>query len=186
MPLPALPANNTKRIFVDYTTGRLPHTFTCRVADGVSNAAALGLIQGFLAAVQNTLPSSWAVTGAREQPEGALFTLPIPLGALDGFVGTNGASLVPANEEPREVRWTGRSLVSGRDVSVALYGLIFITPSTFRITPEGLSGNVGEALTALAEASFNGAFVAIDGANVLWNQYANTNFNSYWESEARG
>lgn len=186
MPLPALPANNTARLFVDYTTGRLNHSLVVRYDGILSLSQVTTGVATFLEAVRNVLPQQWAVTGARVQEAGSLFSLPTALGDLDGFVGTNGSPTVNENDEPRQVTFTGRSLASGRNVRVGLFGLLFTTPSTYRLTRDGLATNVGSALDVLAAQSFGGVFVAIDGANVLWNQYANVNYNSYWESDARG
>lgn len=186
MALPPLPANNTARLFVDYTTGVYPHSLVCRLRAGVSVLTGLGAVAAFLAPLQDNLPQNWAVTGARFQAAGAAFSLPVALGELTGFEGTNGEFFVGANQEPRQTNFTGRSIETGRDVRVGLFGLVYITPGNFRLTRDGISLSVGAALDELATAQESGAFCAIDGATVLWNQYGNVNYNSYWETEVRG
>lgn len=186
MALPPLPANNTARHFIDYTTGRKNHSLVVRSDDGVNTGEVLSRTFDFLTELAPLLPSLWVVTGVRRQAAGSEFSLPVDPGALTEFAGTNGDNLMPIQDEPRQVTFTGRSLVTGRFTRVGVFGLIFSTPASYRLPTSGLGGIVSNALSALVSASFNGSFVAIDGANVQWNAYANVNYNSYWETEARG
>lgn len=186
MPLPALPANNTPQIVVSYTTGRIEHSFLVRTENLIAPSFALGHVFDILDTLSPVLPSLWAVTGVTLQEQGATFTLPIDPGPLTGFNGTNGDTTIPQSQEPRQISWTGRSVETGRDVRWGLFGLFGDTPATYRLSESGLANRVGAVCDLLAAASTAGVFVAIDGANVLWNRYANVNYNSYWETAARG
>lgn len=186
MALPPLPANNTTRYFVDYTTGVRNHSFVARVDEGVTAATADAQIAEVIGALRGALVNPWAVTGTRVQLAGEDFSLPTSLPETESLTGNSGAGILNAMDEPRQLTFVGRSLVTGRQVRVGFYGATFTTPGTYRLGPAGLGGIVDDVLVALFTAAFNGVFVAIDGANVLWKQYANVNFNSYWETEARG
>lgn len=186
MPLPALPQNNTTRYFVDYTTGRYEHTLVFRTDEGVGNAEANTAIYAVLEAIGPILPNNWQVVGCRLQLAGELFSLPVSLGDVDGFVGTSTSGQIEAKEEPRQLNFVGRSRSSGRQVRLGFYGAAFTTPGNYRLATVGLSGVIGNTVDALNAASFGGVAVAIDGAYALWKSYANVNYNSYWETEARG
>lgn len=185
MPLPPLPENNTERIFVAYTTGRNEHEFVMRVADGVSPTFYFDAINNFLSPLLPILPNQWQITGARRQEKNSLFSLPIDIPGLEEYKGTNAAALLAAELEPRQTKWTGRSLSTGRNVNVGLYGLIYNTPTTYRFVVPADNVPMGNARAGLDDASFGGLFVAIDGANVSWKNYTNVQFNSYWETRAR-
>lgn len=183
MPLPELPANNTARYFLDYTTGRYEHTLTCRYTSGQDGDAVRGRIFTFLDAIKSALPTAWQPLRARAQAAGSLVSVPADLGVLATFAGTSGTPL-EQREEPREFRWVGRSL-GGRRVSVSLYGLLIATPGDFRYEGAALPATLAAARAALI-GSAPGIFVAIDDTNPLWYNYVNVNYNSYWEGEARG
>lgn len=186
MALPPLPLNNTARYFIDYTTGRKDHSLIVRVGPASAPAQVDQAVFSILGTLQQVLPQNWRVTGARFQNARTEFTLPASLPLTEGLVGTSGDFLLPHNEEPRQVTFTGRSSTTGRKTRFGIFGVNFITPATYRATPEGISGRVGAVLSLLGPFSQDGYFVAIDGSPVLWNQYANVNYNSYWETEARG
>lgn len=184
MALPPLPANNTARYFVDYTDGFNPHVLIMRALGPRDDASADAVLAGFLAALQPNLPEAWSVTATRYQAANAVFSLPVDLPATLQATGTTGLFL-DGREAPRQHTWTGRSLQSGRDTRVGVFGLVITTPASFRWTSLAPGSALANALNQLRAAQSVGAFCAIDGGDVLWNDYVNVNYNSYWETEAR-
>lgn len=182
--LPPLPANNTSRYFVEYSDGYNPHVLVVRALDPRDDANADAAISGFLTALVPALPEAWQVTGARYQGGGTDFSLPVSLPLTLAVTGTTGLFL-DGREAPRQHTWTGRSLQSGRDTRVGIFGLVIATPATYRWVTLAPGSPLADALQALRNAQSAGIFCAIDGGDVLWNEYVNVNYNSYWETEAR-
>lgn len=183
MPLPPLPENNTPRLFLDYTTGRIEHTVIFRAAQGVEPFEARDAVYGFFLALQSQLVSTWAVTGLRWQEWGSIITLPTPLGDFADFSGT-GLESIPVTAEPLQWNFVGRGQDTGRLVKVGLYGLDEAVPAEYRYVGSGLPLAFANALTALATTG-NTAPVTIGGDAPLWKPYVNVQYNSYWERRAR-
>lgn len=184
----ALPPNSTARFWVDYVVGANEHTFMVRFnAATVSAFSVAETIADILGFVQSSLPSSWVVLRARVAPAGSDISLPFSLAGtgLAGFAGTN-INPLPSNQAPRELVYVGRSPTSGRRVRFSLYGGLFDTPPDYRFGPGETAFAALEIFAALDAASQAGRFVAIDGSAADWYSYVNVNYNSHWESEARG
>ncbi len=184
MALPPLPENNTARLMVYYTTGRREHAIQVRYVPPASVDDATDLLLAFLTPIVNYLPTTWAVLRAEHQEAGAIVRFPVTLGSMAGFSGTNGATLNEA-VEPREYRWMGRGLVSGRRTSVSLYGVLLTSPGNYRFTEATMPS---EFLTTISVLQSAPAAVAttIAGDEPAWKPYINVNYNSHWETEARG
>lgn len=185
MALPPLPPNSTDRIFVNYTTGRLEHSFTVRHnSGGFGEAAVLDDIAAFLGALAPVLPGTWAVTNVEQQLAGSVVTLPLDAGPLDGFVGQGAGGLDIAVEQ-LQWNWIGRGAITGRKVRVGLYGINLARPVIYRFTGGGRPQALIEATNSLVSTSAR-SFLTVGGDRALWYDYVNVQFNSYWEAEARG
>lgn len=184
MALPPLPENNTGRLFIDYTTGRLEHTLIFRFGASATAADALGRAELFLGALQSLLAPNWAPVSARVQEAGELIALPFDLGGLTEFSGGLPTD-IPEADEPRQFKWVGRGVTSGRKTSVGLYGLGIAQPPDYRYSGLELQGQLENALNVLRNGAVT-APVTIAGDAATWYDYVNVQYNSYWERRARG
>lgn len=183
MPVLPLPPSNTTRYFVDYTTGRVAHTVMFRAAAGVSDTQADGAINFVLSILMPVCPTTWQVTGCRKALAGSDVTLPVTLTFTDALVGTNGNGLLEEHE-PREHRWVGRGVSTGRQVAFSIYGIRQDFLADYRVNSgEGAITWVADTVAALNAGS--GMFVTIAGDPSIWYPYVNQNNNSYWETDAR-
>lgn len=169
--------NNTERWFLDYTTCGEEHTLLMRAGLPITAADATAALDTFLDAFGTTI-QQLTVNGLRRSLAGQNISLPQPWTGAATYGSGVGGHAVTA----QYVDFVGRS-TGGRRVRVAVFG--YTTPVTnndYRIT-EAEQAAIGEVLDFLN--STEGVFVAIDGNGVLWQQYANTGFNAYWQREIR-
>jgi hypothetical protein len=174
-----LPANNTNRLFLDYSDGINAHTISWRFAAPSSLNAAKAALDDFLTTLS---PALYLITvlGARQQVNGTNVSLPT---AWTG-AGTYGTGTMPAVNAPRELRFLGRG-PDGRKVSVSVYGGDFATPGTYRINSAD-DADIAGAIGSLDNASAASDWVTISGTKPVVYDYADVNFNSFWEAAARG
>lgn len=179
-----LPQNNTDRVIVDYTTGAKAHKLSARFSGSATISQALTALAAFLDTLQPILVGNWAILGVRFQQQGGDISVPVSPGPLAGFSGGNAAPSLNLREEPRALTFVGRSGTSGRKVSLAVYGANFTTPSNYRYTSDEAT-DIEAAVEVLNDAQANNVFCVIDGSDALWYPYADVNYNSYWETQAR-
>jgi hypothetical protein len=191
---PALPENNTDRLFIYYQTGggatAQEHVMTIRY--DASTAMPFDIMDD-LAGIIGTAPfmaslfDGWNVLRAETQLEGSIFRFPTTVPAsLLAVVGSGLASATPA-QQAREVRFIGRGLVSGRKVTMSLYGLIdaIIAETDFRFEPVG-GTPLANLLTFMKGIGLTGAaFTNIGKGQTQWYDYVNWQYNSHWETEQR-
>jgi hypothetical protein len=72
----------------------------------------------------------------------------------------------------------------GRRCSFSLFGARLTVPAIYRI-PKGVVADIDAVIDYLQSNAVIGLHVGIDGAGVLWYEYANLNYNSYYERKAR-
>ena len=179
MPLEPLPANSTSRLWVDYDDGVNEHTLLVRFFNGGSTfSEAMVAAHNVLSAFGTSLYLI-GITGARWADVGDDISTPVT------WTGdaTYGVDPMPTLLAPRETRFLGRT-PGGRKASWSFYGVKYTTPDTYRINTGDIAF-VAAVLADLATAQSNGNFVGIDNGNPVNYPYANVNFNSYWEKEAR-
>lgn len=187
-----LDPSNTGRVYIDYTTGggttAQNHTVMARFNSGVGGnfAGALSML-GFVITEMGATAffDGWQATGARYSLAGQNISNAAPLPAgLIGFVGA-GQATATRQSQARQTKFVGRSPTDGRRVSFGFYGLVdsLFTEADFRVarTAENF---VGAVLDVLEEADA-GYFVAIGLAPAVWKEYADWQYNSYWEGELR-
>ena len=179
----ALPDNSTGVLYFDYTTGVNQHTAQMRFSPGDAPTCVTLFVQ-ILEALSAVLAASWRVTGVRIRAAGGVVALPYASAATPmAFVPSSGVGLAP-EFEPREYRWVGRGLTTGRRVTFSLYGVTVSTPPSFRYPAAGGPPSLAEVYNLLS-GGFAGQ-VTVGGDGMYWQPYVNVNFNSYWETEARG
>lgn len=187
-----LPDNNTGRVWIGYRTGggttSQNHELMVRfnTATGGSFAEALTEAAGAITAIgAANFFDGWQATSARYSNAGSTISFPTPLpAALVSFVGT-GQATATLQDQARETRFVARSALEGRKYSMSLYGLngSLFGAADFRVD-RGAETFV-DSFLSVVEESEAGSWVAIDGSFVVWYQYANWQFNSYWEGELR-
>ena len=179
MPLTPLPASNTKRYFISYLADTQRHAFQVRVADTVSDGAAITELQGF---VTDILPQAYTGTvyDQLEVAENGSDIRNIVAG-WTSQTGTLGSS-EPDNIRPYTYGFAGRS-PSGRKVKGFLFGLSYNQPDTWRFVPGG--GSDVETLIARLNATAD-FYLTIDGTKPVWYNYVNIAVNDHWVKVARG
>lgn len=178
MPLPPLPANNTDRAWLKYTSLGIEHEMVLRFPASTPQAdisTACGVIANALKAY---ILGTDSFLGVRHQDAGSIVSFPI---AFTPVVGT-GSGLDDGDDKPRFMSITGRSL-AGYRVKLTMFTGQVTDASGFR--QNRASGNYADvfldAIDAMAVQPR-----AIDGNLVVWNQYANFGYNSYWQRKSRG
>lgn len=184
MPLPALPLNSTNRLFVDYVDGYNEHTLIVRTADVLSPGSAIAVVKSVLDILQPQLYQTFAVQGCRFQEAGSIITLPVPPDDLEGFVGT-GPELMPAQRRPLQWNFMGRGVATGRQVKWGLFGLATALPDSYRYQGSGITAAFSSVLSELSSIGGD-AFITIGGDEASWKAYVNVQYNSYYETKARG
>lgn len=184
--------NETARVWLDYTTGggstAQLHTIMMRHnGTGAGDAAAaLDALAAFIGAAEpQSFFDGWQVTGARYSEAGSSISLPtgIPAGMV-GFVGT-GQELANRVSQSREVRFVGRGTTSGRRVSLSLYGMVdnLFNEADFRVERTGAAWV--DRMLDVIEGQGVQLFVTVAGDRATFKDYANWQFNSYWEGALR-
>lgn len=174
-----LPDNNTACVWVGYNDGYNDHELQVRYRPPAVAADAITTVVGFFEVLAPLLYLI-TITGVRYRAAGSTVSLPnVWPGAA-----TYGAFLMPENQAPRQLNFVGRD-TGGRMVRWALFGFNGNTPGSYRINAADLE-EIGEAIAYLDEQSDAGVWSTIGGLVPTIYPYANVNYNSYWETEARG
>jgi len=179
MPLGPLPANNTGRLWVAYNDSINNHELMVRYNTTTTLSAVMDFIDQYLTA-QDTILYLTTILGARYSGPGSDISSPI----VWTGAATYGDGTMPLNQAPRELCYLGRTS-GGRRFRTFLYGGKFTTPDDFRF-PSVAESVVEAALGVIFDAGADGSFVAIDNLRPTLYTYADVQYNSYWESAARG
>ncbi len=185
-----LPPNNTTRLFLDYTSVGVPHTLMVRLP----SAAPIPEINGFAFALGSVLVTRMfdtdSVYGARLSNVGSNFSFPLEFDVNPGVITLFGNQWA---QDPESVFLSivGRSGTSGRKSRVEFFTSVSTAawPSDNRYNP-GEAGPVDtfreNMLSVLNGVSTGGlAAIAIDGSDVIYNQYVNIALNAYWQRKQR-
>jgi len=138
-------------------------------------------VKEFIEIFETILDSQWQYIAASYQLAGTTVSIPTAIPTQP----TPGQWTQDQMRRPLQMTFQGRS-VGGRRVSLSLYGHTISQTGDFRIT-KGENPNVDSAVIFLNQtnANFPGTFLAIDGLDPYWKEYANMNYNSYYERRAR-
>jgi hypothetical protein len=178
-----LPSNNTGRLFVDYGANGHEHTVLFRYG-GAGNPTVTfqDNLDNFLALMNPFMPTDWTFLGARVSPAGSNVSVPF------AFVPTpfDGAVQMQAGEAPAFLSFVGRS-GTGRRGRIYFLGC-GISPANelgahadYRLT-----GGESQSVAALLTQANVCDFLAVDGNEVIWNQYVNLGYHAYWQKRVRG
>lgn len=174
-----LPPQNTARHWIDYNDGYNDHSLLVRHGPAVSSIEVLNSVVPFFEAIAPLLYLI-TITGARAAPINSVLSVPV---AWPG-AATYGAFLMPEDLTPRQLCFLGRTS-TGRRARWFLFGYNEPPPGPFRLTQTD-HAEIGEAIQAIISAQAEDVFLAIDGNDPQMYPYADVNYNSYWEAEARG
>lgn len=175
-----LPDNSTARVWVDYNDGVNDHSLMIRYSpSGATVADAMDAAIAFLEAMDPLLYLI-GITGARASAAGSTFSFPV---AWTG-AATYGDDTMDPVFAPRETRFLGRDN-GGRRVSWSLYGGKYETPENYRLNPLDFAA-VASAISAIEANVVADTFLTINYGDPIVYPYADVNFNSYWERQARG
>lgn len=183
MPLPALPANSTPRLFVDYNDTYNDHVLIFRYEPEFAPTDLDAWVSAFLSDLEPVMVDGWNVTGCRYQEAGSIITLPVTMPLTGAFVASS-SQVLDAREAPRQVKFVGRGEGTGRRNSIGVFGLVFVTPPTYRFTGVLPTWASAARNTLVSESANFGT--TIGGDRTDWYTYVNVNYNSYWETSARG
>lgn len=182
MPLPPLPANNTARLFVTYNDSINEHVAIVRYTSATNALSVANAFGSLLTDIEPSLADGWSVTNVEYQAANSIVRLPVGTNGAQGFVSASGFFLDGA-QAPRQTKFVGRSGTSGRQVTFGLFGLIYTTPASYRFT--GVLPTWASRILLFLRDFPTEYAVAIDGSAPDWRDYANVNYNSYWETDAR-
>lgn len=172
MPLAPLPANNTIRVWLAYTSVGIKHETCFRQPTGTPTGDIIVNANAFAQTMKVQLLTTDKFTGLRWSQAGSNLSFPLAFTAVSGTqVGT-----VDKDAKAKFYAISGRS-VAGRRCRVT-----FFTP--FLADSEGYRVNVLSTLYNAVMAMEPDA-VAKDGQSVVWNQYTNIGYNSYWQRQLR-
>lgn len=172
-----LPANNTKRYFLDYSVGGVEHTLLMRVATGTDDSLASGAFEDLLTELSAQL-YSLTVLGMRVSAEGSDISLPATYSGATSF-GSGAADKVGT---AGYVTFLGRT-ADGRRTRISIFGNKTVqVGGDFRAS----GTEVGDFVDAIAWLQGNPSyFRSISGLGTTWYPYADTGYNSYWRNKLR-
>lgn len=176
------PINLNNRYWLDYSTGITEHSMMIRLALSTSDATALSFYSQFLTAVQGLLSDEFAVLRVRKAVAGSNVALPIDMGALSTFTGTDTDSPLPS-DAPKELVFVGRGENTGKRWKMSLYGAQVGFPPDYRFEGVGMLPSLEAAIAVIND--FNGLLQTVDQDSFTAYPYVNINNNSYWERQAR-
>lgn len=176
---PLLP-NNTARVWIGYNDGQFDHELLIRYNTSVAD------VPDVMTAADDLftqIASDWyqiAITGVRASAQHSDFSFPV------SWTGgaTYGGGTMPKVFAPRQFCLLGRTSL-GRRSRFFLFGFEGTSPDDYRL-PRSAGNIVDDALSVIEAAQALGIFICIDGQTPVMYQYADFNFNNYYEKQARG
>lgn len=177
MPLPPLPASNTPRLYIRYSSCGEGHTLDVHLNMTDTTVEAAARYNAVKTAFAALLPSTDSVQGADFSDAGSNIRFPLAVAAA---TGTNGFTSV-RKYVPIYNSVTGRS-INGRKVRLGIFSPV--------LSPEDEGSRVPNTNTAgaLFWNLITGAGLAarsITGDLVVWNTYVNSGFHDHWVREIR-
>lgn len=175
----ALPPNNTARVWVKYTDGINEHELLIRHNTATADVAD---VLDFADDLFTQIADSWyqiGVLGARASSQHSDFSFPTAW----PHSPTYGGGAMPKVFSPRQFCLLGRTSL-GHRIRFFLFGYEGTSPDDYRLA-RGSGNIVDDALTVIEAAQLNGIGLCIDGQVPVMYQYADFNFNNYYERQAR-
>jgi hypothetical protein len=180
MPLPPLPASNTKRYFLTQVADTYQHTMMVRVGPAVTDAAAITELAALCAIFVPIAFVSTAWTALSVAQAGSDVRNPVP--GWTTIVGTSAGNQ-PDLTRPYAWQYKGRS-ADGRKCKLFVYGLSPTVPDTYEMDPI----LAGSALKS-AQVRLNsqpGFYLSISGQQPAWYDRLTVAPNDHWIGVARG
>ena len=190
MPLPPLPPSNTLRVFLDYTSANIQHTFMFRLSPGSNDLYAATTANRVANVLVQAMQTSDFITGARYAVAGSDVTLPLVFVPRSGGVG--GTSRWVEDPESAFVSLPCRDAITGRKARFSLF-----TPVNFDTGwpldnrfEAGENPNWDSFRNALAgEISSSPSpaetITSIAGYPLRPYEYLNVAKNAYWQRKQR-
>lgn len=181
-----LPQNNTRRVFLDYTSNGVAHTMLLRLP------AATGTADTYAAAYAEWMATymrdSDSIFAARYSDAESDFSLPLTFTTVEGVLGpeTNVWSQDP---ESAQLSFVGRGVTTGRRQRVEFFNAVAFTPwpADNRYNPTEQS-TVEAMLADFVDLAAQGGelpLVSIAGDFLSVYNYVNIRLNAYWQSQQR-
>lgn len=180
MPVVALPASNTARIYIDYSVGGEDHTLIARFM-GISSSPALVL--STLAEVFAFLSPALFLTtiiGARQSFSGSDVTNPIAWPGSPSY----GAGTPPDGQQMKFVTMVGKS-ADGHRCRYAFFGVTTVIPPTWRVSLL-TAPDLADAFDHIQSAHNNSTLSTISGQRGLFNRYFNIKYFDHEIAKVRG
>jgi len=176
MPLPPLPASNTKRYKLLYVVGGVQHSLIARCSSAQTDGNALGFFNSQFAGVSGSLGNNVTWVGVDVALQGSdVFN---PVSGWSPLTGTGGSPTAPI-DGPRAMCFPGRT-VGGRKSKVFLFGLTsdFQTPATYELDPLPGTGGIANFHSVLVSSS--DFYLAIDGLKPVWYLRSTVKVNDHY------
>lgn len=179
MPLPPLPASNTRRYFLLWTVGATSHHTQIRVADTVDNANAVLAFQNDFGILIPDLGTNVVLDGLEVAEKGSDIRNPVP-----GWTVLTGTGPIAINGQglARSFSLRGRSL-TGRKTKMLLWGFHIGAQADFELALANQT-TTQQAFQAQVQARTD-MFLAIDGTKPDWRTNYLEDYNDHWEHELR-
>lgn len=172
-----LPENNTDRIWLKYTANGVEHEIIFRFPSVTPQADQVAAVHDFAVAAASLMHTSDSFSSVRHQDSGSTVSFPLSFTPVSGTNTTTGEP----NDNPHFLSVTGRSL-DGRRCKLGLYVPLLSDNNPYRV--QRAAGNIADIMLDAVEA-MEPAPVSISGGAVIWNNYANTGYNAYWQRQER-
>lgn len=181
-----LPQNNTRRLFLDYTSNGIAHTMILRLPPSAGTADTYAA--AYAEWMSTYMRDSDSVFAARYSDALSNFSLPLTFTAVEGVLGpeTNVWSQDP---ESAQLSIVGRGVTTGRRQRIEFFNAVAFTPwpSDNRYNPTEQA--TIEAMLAdyidLAGQSGELPLVSIGNDPLSIYEYVNIRSNAYWQNQQR-
>lgn len=190
MALPPLPANNTVRGFMDYTSRGVEHTLMFRLSP-VSLPSHVASVAARLAtSMVNCMATTDSIFGVRYAAHLSDVTLPVTWATVSGALTSPAAF----QEDPESafISVVGRGGTTGRKARISFFEALSFSqpwPADNRYNPGDVAAFdtwFATFLTALrASPTLYETLVTIGNDVAVWYDYANVAKNAYWQREQR-
>jgi len=153
------------------------HEMVFRFPAATAQATIVSELTTFANAVKNLMPTADSFLALRHQDAGSTVSFPLGWTAIAGTY----ASSMEVDDEAKFIAISGRSLAGYR------CRLTYFTPVPFDTSGYRLPFSGAGALAGFLTAAqaISPALRAVDGVAVIWNQYINIGYNSYWQRQLR-
>lgn len=179
-------ANYTNRIRLQYQTQGRQHKMLWRINSVSEGALVSGAneLANFLNALAPFRYTDWTELGWEWSAQGADFFVPFVPGSV---IDPGTQNFDPPTDANVFAGFQGITSLGNR-ASIFVYG-VKLTPATgvanisqdYRV----LSSESATILAAISELNTAVLNVGIDNTNVIWKNYANVGYNSYWQRKSR-